>query len=93
MDRQQASIVIQQAITALRSGDATRARDLLTNVVNDPPPGEVPPWFLLAKACQMAGDAAGQGDALVRLLAEEPRHLGGLLLMAGIVLARGGKSA
>ena len=93
MDRQHASIVIQQAITALRSGDATRARDLLTNVVNDPPLGEVPPWFLLAQACQMAGDAAGQGDALVRLLAEEPRHLGGLLLMAGHKAALGDSRA
>ncbi|WP_116970048.1 aspartyl/asparaginyl beta-hydroxylase domain-containing protein [Blastomonas sp. UPD001] len=93
MDRQQASILIQQAITALRSGEATRARDLLNNVVKDPPPGEVPPWFLLAQACQMAGDSVGQGEALTRLLAEEPRHLGGLLLMAGHKAGQGDSRA
>ena len=93
MDRQHASVITQQAITALRGGDANRARDLLNAVVNDPPPGETPPWFLLAQACQMVGDAAGQGEALTRLLAEEPRHLGGLLLMAGLKAAQGDSRA
>lgn len=93
MDRQQASIIIQQAITALRGGHAGPARDLLESVVADPPPGEVPPWFLLAQACQMSGDMAGQQDALTRLLAAEPRHLGGLLLMAALKAAQGDSRA
>lgn len=93
MDRQLASIITQQAITLLRGGDAMRARDLLAKVASDPPPGEAPPWFMLAQACQMAGDATGQGDALTRLLAEEPRHLGGLLLMAGLKAAQGDSRA
>lgn len=93
MDRQQASVFTQQAITALRSGQAAHARDLLLSVANDPPPGEAPPWFLLAQACQMAGDPAGQGEALTRLLAEEPRHLGGLLLMAELKAEQGDSRA
>lgn len=93
MDRQLASIMTQQAVTLLRGGDAMRARDLLAKVANDPPPGEAPPWFLFAQACQMAGDAAGQGEALTRLLAEEPRHLGGLLLMAGHKAGQGDSRA
>jgi hypothetical protein len=93
MDRQQASILTQQAINALRAGEAARARDLLGAVAKDPPPGEAPPWFLLAQACQMAADADGQGEALSRLLAEEPRHLGGLLLMAGLKAAQGDSRA
>lgn len=93
MDRQHASILSQQAIDALRSGQAALARDLLLSVANDPPPGEAPPWFLLAQACQMAGDSVGQGDALARLLAEEPRHLGGLLLMAAYKAGQGDSRA
>jgi len=41
----------------------------------------------------MAADADGQGEALSRLLAEEPRHLGGLLLMAGLKAAQGDSRA
>lgn len=93
MDRQLASIMTQQAVTLLRGGDAMRARDLLAKVANDPPPGEAPPWFLFAQACQMAGDSVGQGNALARLLAEEPRHLGGLLLMAAYKAGQGDSRA
>lgn len=89
MDRQQADVIIHQAISALRQGDALRAREGLKAVAADPPPGEEPPWFLLAQACHAIGDADGQERALARLLAVEPRHLGGLLLMASAKAACG----
>ncbi len=93
MDRQQAEILTRQAVDAMRSGDAAQARTLLKAIANDPAPGSPPPWFLLAQACQALGDLAGQDQALTQLLADEPRHLGGLLLMAGCKAAQGDSRA
>lgn len=93
MDRQQADILTRQAIDALRHGEAARARVWLQAIAADPPPGESPPWFLLAQACHSLGDWEGLEQALVRLLATEPRHLGGLLLMAAVKVTTGDSRA
>jgi hypothetical protein len=89
MDAKQADSLTQQGISALRRGDALQARTCFTAIADDPPPGAVPPWFLLAQACHALSDAEGEERALVPLLAEEPRHLAGLLLMAGLKVASG----
>lgn len=93
MDRQQADILTRQGVDALRNGDAMQARALFGAIADTPPPGNRPPWFLLAQACQALGDLAGQDHALARLLADEPRHLGGLLLMAGCKAVQGDSRA
>lgn len=93
MDRQQADLLTRQGITALRQGDAAQARSCFASVASTPPPGESPPWFLLAQACQALGDLEGQDQALTALLGAEPRHLGGLLLMARCKAAQGDSRA
>lgn len=86
-------MLTRQGIAALRQRDAAQARSCFAAVCDAPSPGEVPPWFLLAQACQALGDSSGQERALIALLAAEPRHLGGLLLMAGLKAAQGDSRA
>lgn len=93
MDRQQAELLTRQGISALRQGDAAQARQCFGAIADAPPPGEHAPWFLLAQACQALGDLVGQDRALAALLAAEPRHLGGLLLMAGVKAQQGDSRA
>jgi aspartyl/asparaginyl beta-hydroxylase (cupin superfamily) len=93
MDRQQADLLTRQGVNALRQGDAAQARECFATIANAPPPGGDAPWFLLAQACQALGDVSGQDRALTALLASEPRHLGGLLLMAGCKAAQGDSRA
>jgi aspartyl/asparaginyl beta-hydroxylase (cupin superfamily) len=78
---------LRQAAEALGRRDAAAARNLLEPLIRQSPaPG---PLFLLAQACRMAGDEAGEADAVNRLLALQPHHLGALL-MKGAALARAG---
>lgn len=93
MDRQTADTLTQQAIAALRKGDAATARAHLSKVTADPPTGMMPPWLLLAQACQMLGDTQAEEAALAALLALDPRHLAGLLLMAGLKARTGDSRA
>ena len=65
---------LDQARAALARGDARGAREALGDAQS------IPSAFLLAQACRLDGDDAGERAALDRLLALEPRHLGGLLL-------------
>ena len=71
----------QAGVDALRRGDHAAARALLSRAVQDAPAGQRP-WAALAQACRMAGDPAAERDALASLLADSPRDLPGLLLMA-----------
>lgn len=73
----------------MRRRDAATARACFEQVVRDPPPGIAPPWLLLSQACQLAGDQAGQEQALAQLLERDPRHLAGLLLMGELKAALG----
>ena len=65
---------IDDARAAFAQGDAKRVRALLGSAES------VPAAFLLAQGCRLDGDDAAERVALNRLLALEPRHLGGLLL-------------
>jgi hypothetical protein len=68
------------AITYLRSGDARKARKTLEQICA-PESGVDPQWLLLAHACRMLGDDAGEEMALQKLLMINKRHLPALFLM------------
>lgn len=93
MDRYTADTLTQRGIAALRQRDAATARACFADVVANPPTGTIPPWFLLSQACQMLGDTQGEEAALTALLASDPRHLGGLLLMAALKARTGDSRA
>lgn len=81
LSRAEADTLARQGIDALRRGDGRAARGAFDRVLAEAP--DYPrPWFPLAQACRLLGDAAGETAALQALLAEEPRHLAALLLMA-----------
>lgn len=81
LSRAQADTLARQGIDALRRGEGAAARAAFERVLADAP-DYARPWFPLAQACRLLGDAAGEVAALQSLLAEEPRHLAALLLMA-----------
>ena len=68
------------AIIHLRAGDARKAREMLEQICA-PGSGVAPPWLLLAHACRMLRDDAGEQAALQRLLMIDKRNLAALLLM------------
>jgi aspartyl/asparaginyl beta-hydroxylase (cupin superfamily) len=67
---------------AVQRGDASGALAELEGLLasNDP----ATPWMIVARARSMAGDAAGEKDALHQQLALEPRNLLALLRMGDI---------
>jgi len=69
----EAEMLAREGMTALRAGDAKRARDAFTRLVEQAP-GYPSPWFPLAQSCRLLGDSAGEEAALDRLLKESPRH-------------------
>lgn len=71
------------AITHLRAGEARQARDMLEQICA-PDSGIEPPWLLLAHACRMLGDDAGEEMALKKILAIDKRHMPALLLMGDL---------
>jgi aspartyl/asparaginyl beta-hydroxylase (cupin superfamily) len=79
--------ILRQASEALGRRDGAAARELLQPLV-DQNPGP-PALFLMAQASRMEDDAAGEAQALDRLLTLQPTHLGALL-MKGATLARSG---
>ena len=87
MDRSGQEAVLRQASEALGRRDGTAARVLLQPLLEGKP--TPPALFLMAQACRMEDDAAGEAQALDRLLALQPAHLGALL-MKGAALARSG---
>ena len=78
------SDIIAEARAALQRRDGVEAKRLLAELTNDRMP-----WLLLAQACNLSGDSAGEETALQRQLAIEPRNLPALLL-TGEYKARGG---
>jgi len=86
---EQADVLLERAIGALRAGDAAAARAQLDRLVGQAPTGHPRPWFVLAQACRMLGDAAGERAALEPLLSAEPRHLAGLLMMGELQASAG----
>ena len=75
--------IIAEARAALQRRDGVEAKRLLAELTNDRMP-----WLLLAQACNLSGDSAGEETALQRQLAIEPRNLPALLL-TGEFKARG----
>lgn len=70
-----------EGIAALRRGNLTEARDLLTRAIDG---GAVSPevLFAMAQACRGSGDAEGEKAALSQILSTDPRNIVALLLMA-----------
>lgn len=76
--------LISDARDALQRRDGAAAQRLLADL-----PEAQMPWLMLAKACNLSGDAAGEEAALQSQLAAEPRNLPALLL-TGELKARTG---
>ncbi len=87
MDQPGADAILKQATDALGRRDGAAARALLQPLTG---PASLPPaLFLLAQACRIDSDREGELAAIDRLLAQQPHHLGGLL-MKGAALSRAG---
>ncbi|MFD1612108.1 aspartyl/asparaginyl beta-hydroxylase domain-containing protein [Sphingomonas tabacisoli] len=84
----QADQMVRDGVAAMQRGDAKAARHLFEDVAAAGN-GIAPPWLLIAQACRLERDEAGELSALDKLLAEQPRHVRGLI-MKGDVLARRG---
>jgi aspartyl/asparaginyl beta-hydroxylase (cupin superfamily) len=82
-----ADSILRQAAEAIGRKDAASARRLLQPLVDQ---AATPvSLFLMAQACRAEGDEPAEAEALDRLLALQPLHLGGLL-MKGAASARTG---
>lgn len=84
----QADQLIRAGVAALQRGAAREARTAFEQVAAAGN-GIAPPWLLIAQACRLEGDEAGEKAALDTLLAAFPRHLRGLI-MKGDQLERAG---
>lgn len=78
------SSIIAEARAALQRRDGAEVKRLLGEL-----PDNQTPWILLAQACNIEGDAAGEEAALQKQLEAEPRHLPALML-TGELKARSG---
>ena len=82
-----ADAVLRQAAEAIGRRDGAAARRLLQPLADQSATPAV--LFLLAQACRVEEDEQAERDALDRLLALQPQHLGALL-MKGAALSRTG---
>ncbi len=75
-----AQSLLQDSVTALRAGNAAKARSLLEELQQA---GDAinPQWLLMAHACRMMDDDEAEEAALQKLLAIDKRHLAALFLM------------
>ena len=78
LTQEQSEAVQRSALEALRAGDAAAARAQLERLAEQ---DGAAPWLLLAHACSMLGDAAGEEAALQRQLDLDKRDLPALLAM------------
>jgi aspartyl/asparaginyl beta-hydroxylase (cupin superfamily) len=77
----EADQLIRAGVAAMQRGAAREARAAFERVVTAG--GDIPPpWLLLAQACRLERDEAGEQAALDRLLAAQPRSLRGLIMRA-----------
>ena len=81
-DQAREEALAQAAWTALRGGDAAKARATLAQMAAPPP-------MLLAQVCNRLGDRDGEAEALRTILAGDPRNLPALLAMGHNAQARG----
>lgn len=80
--------VAQAGLTALATGDAPRARDLLLRAVAAGL-ADANVCVALAKACERIGDEVGKAAAVDRALTIEPRNLGALVVKGDCLLQGG----
>lgn len=81
-----AQALAQTGLDALRTGDAAGARARFQEIVDA---GGAPPWLLLARACNMLGDAAGEESALQGQLGADSRSLPALFAMGELKARQG----
>jgi aspartyl/asparaginyl beta-hydroxylase (cupin superfamily) len=89
LSKPDAERLVQDGVAAMQRGAASEARRAFEEVAAAGN-GIAPPWILIAQACRMERDDAGELNALDKLLAEQPRHLRALI-MKGDLLARQGE--
>ena len=88
MSAPEAESSIRAGIAALQQGKGEEARRLIQQVIDRGSP-LAPPWFLLAQACHRTGDGVAEEAALDKVLGEQPRNIGALI-MKGDCRRRGG---
>lgn len=72
--------LLREGVAAMQRHDARAARHAFETVAAAVPPGQPGPWLLIAQACRLDRDDAAELAALDRLLAEQPRHVRGLIM-------------
>lgn len=88
MSQAGAETILRQATDALGRRDTAAARAHLQPLLHEPANANA--LFLEAQACRLDGDDQGEEQAIDRLLAIQPNHLGALLIK-GSALTRAGK--
>ena len=88
LSQSDADRIVRDGVAAMQRGAPAEARRLFEQVAQAGN-GVAPPWLLIAQACRAERDEQGERDALDRLLADQPRHLRGLI-MKGDLLGRQG---
>ena len=88
LSHQDADRLVREGVAAMQRGAGAEARQAFEQVATAGN-GVPAPWLLLAQACRLQRDRAGEIAALDRLLGEQPRHLRGLI-MKGDWLAQAG---
>jgi aspartyl/asparaginyl beta-hydroxylase (cupin superfamily) len=83
----EADRLLREGVAAMQRGDARGARALFERVGGIA--GVSPPFLLIAQSCRALGDEAAEAAALDALLAEQPRHLRGLLMKGDAAIRRG----
>ncbi|GAO40806.1 hypothetical protein SCH01S_51_01390 [Sphingomonas changbaiensis NBRC 104936] len=84
----QADQLVRDGVAAMQRGDGTSARRAFEQVASAGN-GIAPPWLLIAQACRLQRDEDAELAALDRLLADQPRHLRGLIMKGDLFGRRG----
>jgi aspartyl/asparaginyl beta-hydroxylase (cupin superfamily) len=79
MSAPEAESSIRAGVAALQQGKGAEARRLFELVVERGSPLPAP-WFLLAQACRQSGDSPAEEAALDKVLADQPRNIGALVM-------------
>ena len=79
MSAAEAEAAIRSGIAALQRGNGKQAQQLFEEVIGRGSPLP-PPWFPLAQACRHAGDRQAEEAALDKVLIDQPRNIGALIM-------------
>lgn len=80
--------LVREGVAAMQRGDGRAARAAFEQVAAAGN-GIAPPWLLIAQACRLDRDQDGELAALDRLLADQPRHVRGLIMKGDVLAQRG----